>query len=75
MTNETKVGLLAVITIVASIIGYNFLKGINLVNQPNIIYADYKNVAGLTTSAPVTINGLQVGVVKDIFFKKVSYSF
>lgn len=70
MTNETKVGLLAVITLVASVIGYNFLKGINLVNQPNIIYADYNNVAGLTTSAPVTINGLQVGVVKDIFFKE-----
>ncbi|MEM1124636.1 MAG: MlaD family protein [Bacteroidota bacterium] len=70
MTNETKVGLLAVITIIASIIGYNFLKGINLVNQPNIIYADYENVAGLTVSSPVTINGLQVGVVKDIFFKE-----
>lgn len=70
MTNETKVGLLAVITLIASVIGYNFLKGINLVNQPNIIYADYNNVAGLTTSVPVTINGLQVGVVKDIFFKE-----
>ncbi len=68
MTNETKVGLLAVITIVASIIGYNFLKGINLVNAPNLLYAKYENVASLTVSAPIMINGLQVGVVKDIYF-------
>jgi len=68
MTNETKVGLLAVITIVASIIGYNFLKGINLVNAPNLLYAKYENVASLTISAPIMINGLQVGVVKDIYF-------
>ncbi len=68
MTNETKVGLLAVITIIASVIGYNFLKGINLVNAPNLLYAKYENVASLTVSAPITINGLQVGVVKDIYF-------
>jgi len=68
MTNETKVGLLAVITIVLSIIGYNFLKGINLVNAPNLLYAKYENVASLTVSAPIMINGLQVGVVKDIYF-------
>jgi len=68
MTNETKVGLLAVITIIASIIGYNFLKGINLVNTPNLLYAKYENVASLTISAPIMINGLQVGVVKDIYF-------
>lgn len=68
MTNETKVGLLAVITIVASVIGYNFLKGINLVNAPNSLFAKYENVASLTVSAPIMINGLQVGVVKDIYF-------
>ncbi|MFK7983538.1 MAG: MlaD family protein [Saprospiraceae bacterium] len=68
MTNETKVGLLAVITIIASVIGYNFLKGINLVNAPNLLYAKYENVASLTVSAPIMINGLQVGVVKDIYF-------
>lgn len=68
MSNETKVGLLAVITIVLSFIGYNFLKGINLINAPNLLYANYRNVASLTVSSPVIINGLQVGVVKDIYF-------
>ena len=70
MSNETKVGLLAVVTIIMSVIGYNFLKGINLVNAPNIIYADYENVASLPIGAPVSINGLQVGVVKEMFFKE-----
>jgi phospholipid/cholesterol/gamma-HCH transport system substrate-binding protein len=68
MTNETKVGLLAVITIVASIIGYNFLKGVNVLNAPNLLYAQYENVASLSVSSPIIINGLQVGVVKDIYF-------
>jgi len=68
MSNETKIGLLAVITIVLSVIGYNFLKGINVINAPNIIYANYDNVASLSVSSPVLVNGLQVGVVKDMYF-------
>ena len=70
MSNETKVGLLAVVTLVLSVLGYNFLKGINLVNAPNIIYADFNNVASLPIGAPVSINGLQVGVVKEMYFKE-----
>lgn len=69
MTNETKVGLLAVVTIALSIIGYNFLKGVNVLNSANLLKSSYKNVSGLTVSSPVIINGLQVGVVKEIYFK------
>ncbi len=70
MSNETKVGLLAVIVIAISIFGYNFLKGVNILSAPNLLYATYKNVASLTVSSPIIINGLQVGVVKDIYFQE-----
>ena len=69
MSNETKVGILAVVAIALFIFGYNFLKGLNLLTTSNILYANYDNVSSLTVSSPVFINGLQVGVVKDIYFK------
>jgi len=69
MSNETKVGLLAVVAIALAILGYNFLRGLNLLTTSNLLYASYDNVNSLTVSAPIFINGLQVGVVKDIYFK------
>jgi phospholipid/cholesterol/gamma-HCH transport system substrate-binding protein len=50
------------------IFGYNFLKGSNLLNSKRIYYVKYDNVEGLAPSAPVTINGLQVGKVEQIGF-------
>lgn len=69
MSNETKVGILAVIAVVLFVLGFNFLKGLNLLTTSNLLYASYDNVSSLTVSSPIFINGLQVGVVKDIYFK------
>jgi len=69
MSNETKVGILAVVAVALFIFGFNFLKGLNMLTTSNILYASYDNVSSLTVSSPVFINGLQVGVVKDIYFK------
>ena len=66
LTNETKVGVLGVIVIVLLVLGFNFLKGKKLFSDSMTIYAKYSNVQGLTTSNPVLINGLQVGIVSDI---------
>jgi phospholipid/cholesterol/gamma-HCH transport system substrate-binding protein len=46
--------------------GYNFLKGKNLFDSSNKLYVVYENVAGLATSAPVTLNGLTIGKVNSI---------
>jgi len=51
--------------------GINFLKGVNLFKASNYYYAVYGNVEGLAQSAPVTINGFKVGIVRDI---KYDYS-
>ena len=66
LTNETKVGVLGAVVITLLILGFNFLKGKKMFSKTMIIYAKYSNVQGLTTSNPVIINGLQVGIVNDI---------
>lgn len=43
-----------------------FLKGRNLFDNSTKLYAVYDNVAGLVVSAPVTINGLNIGKVNSI---------
>lgn len=69
MTKELKTGIIAIIIIVAFIWGYNFLKGQNIF-QPDarVFRAEYTNIAGLSKSSTVSINGLNVGKVIDIYF-------
>jgi len=63
ISNETKVGSLTAIAIVILILGFNFLKGKNLSDRSDKIFAEFPNVEGLQVSNPVLINGLQVGKV------------
>lgn len=66
ISNETKVGALAIIGITLLILGFNFLKGNRLFSNDMILTGKYANVQGLTPSSPVMINGLQVGSVSKI---------
>lgn len=66
ISNETKVGALTAIAIVILILGVNFLKGRNLADRSDKIFAVFPNVEGLQVSNPVSINGLQVGKVFSI---------
>ena len=63
MSNELKVGLLALAAIVALILGFRFLKGKDVFNHTPKIYAIFKSVGGLDKSNFVKINGLTVGSV------------
>lgn len=65
---EVKVGVIALITIGAFIWGYYFLKGKDLFKSEDIYYAVYPNVNGLAESSPVIINGMKVGLVRDVRF-------
>lgn len=69
LRNETKIGLLAVICIAGLIWGYNFLKGRNLLTSARFYTAEYKDVDFLNESSPVILNGMQVGVVVDMYYK------
>ncbi|MBK0381745.1 MCE family protein [Pedobacter sp. SD-b] len=66
ISNETKVGILAAITIAILIIGYNFLKGNDVFVSENEFYAKYDKVDGLAVSKPVLVNGYQVGRVSAL---------
>lgn len=66
---EILIGLIVIIAMAVLIIGIDFLKGVNVFKAANYYYATYDNVAGLAKSAPVTINGFKVGLVRDIRYE------
>lgn len=63
---ELLIGVLVVVALLVLFFGINFLKGVNLFKASNYYYATYNDVAGLATSAPVTLNGYKVGIVRAI---------
>lgn len=70
ITREIKTAILVIASILLFIWGYSFLKGRDLLSSYNKYYVKYDNVVGLTSSAPVTINGLVVGKVNTIELQK-----
>ena len=66
ISNETKVGAIAIVSITLLILGFNFLKGKKLLSKSTSLYGIYGNVQGLQNSNPIVINGLQVGTVYKI---------
>ena len=46
--------------------GINYLKGVNLFTPANRFYTEVKSTDGLLEAAPVTVNGFQVGQVREI---------
>lgn len=63
------IGLCVIIALLVVVFGINFLKGVNMFKASNYYYASYTNVAGLNLSAPVTINGYKVGLVREIEYE------
>ncbi|MBY5958866.1 MCE family protein [Membranicola marinus] len=66
MSKEIKIGILAIVGLGSLIWGYNFLKGQNLFKSQSIYHVKYDNIYQLEVSAPVYINGYQVGNVNNI---------
>jgi len=66
ISNEVKVGAIALITIVAFIWLFNFLKGKDYFKKTTYYYSVYDNIGGLAESSPVEINGFKVGVVQAV---------
>ncbi|WGH75924.1 MlaD family protein [Tenacibaculum tangerinum] len=71
MSKELKTGIVAVVIIALFIWGYNFLKGQNLFSaNARHFFVEYNNINGLNEASSVTINGLKVGNVEQIFFNE-----
>jgi len=68
ISNEVKIGITALITILVFIWLYNFLKGKDLFSKSTQYYVVYDKVGGLAESSPVEVNGYKVGVVQSVRF-------
>ena len=66
MSKEIKVGLLAAAALAALFIGFNFLRGSNVLSNDRTFYATYASVEGLNVGAQVVLNGIKVGQVKEL---------
>lgn len=72
VSNETKVGSLALIAVALLILGFNYLKGTSLFGESFNLYAEYADIDGLTAGNKVLINGMQVGQVTSLKFDPAS---
>jgi len=66
ISNEVKIGAVALVTIIVFIWLFNFMKGKDYFKRTANYYSVYENIGGLAESSPVEINGFKVGVVQSI---------
>ena len=69
LKREAKIGLIVIAAFAIFIWGLNYLKGINLLSPTNHFYASFTQVDGLVKSSPVTLDGFQVGLVREILYQ------
>lgn len=63
ISNETKVGVLTIVSLVILILGFNFLKGRDIFKKKVLIYAVFNDLGGLNVSNEVKVNGYVIGNV------------
>jgi phospholipid/cholesterol/gamma-HCH transport system substrate-binding protein len=66
ISNETKVGVLTVTALTILILGFNFLKGRELFQKTNKIYAVFYDLGSLSKSNEVKVNGYVIGSVYNL---------
>jgi len=71
-SRELKTGIVGIGGILLFILGYSYLKSSPLFDNSMTLYAVYDHVGGLQSGTTLSINGLQVGQVKDIRFLDAS---
>ncbi|GAB4379002.1 MAG: MCE family protein [Salibacteraceae bacterium] len=64
--NEIKVGALIIVAVAMLYFGLHYLKGLDVFHKPNIYYAVYEKVDGLSTDNSVMLNGVKVGRVAEL---------
>lgn len=68
LSKEFKIGIIVIISLALLYWGFNFLKGEDVFSNERTFLAVYKDVGGLNKSNSVTINGLTVGHVRNMYF-------
>ena len=68
LSRELKAGLVVLIAGLVLYFGISYLKNSNLFKEGITLYSVYDKVEGIMCSQPVTINGLAVGRIENIYF-------
>lgn len=68
-SKELIIGGLVLLALLILVFGINYLKWVNMFKPSNYYFATYTDVAGLAQSAPVTVNGFKVGLVREISYE------
>jgi phospholipid/cholesterol/gamma-HCH transport system substrate-binding protein len=68
ISNEVKVGVTTLITIVIFIWLYSFLQGKDFFSNSAYYYSVFDEIGGLAESSQVEVNGYKVGIVQKIDF-------
>jgi phospholipid/cholesterol/gamma-HCH transport system substrate-binding protein len=68
LSRELKAGVVVLIAGLVLYFGISYLKNSRLFKEGITIYSVYDKVEGIMGSQPVTINGLAVGRIEDIYF-------
>ncbi len=66
LSKEARIGLVVTVGIVLLFWGLNFLKGKDFFSNDKLVYAVYNQVEGLSASNPVSVNGMKVGLIRDL---------
>ena len=66
LSKESKTGLVVTLGIALLFWGLNFLKGKDFFSSEKLVYAVYDQVEGLSASNPVTVNGMKVGLIRNL---------
>ena len=65
-SKEVKIGIAFIFSIFVLYFGINFLKGVNIFKPTNSYLVIFDDVTELSLSAPVSINGFQIGLVHSM---------
>lgn len=68
MKREVKIGLFAVVILLAAWAGVRFLKGFDIFGRNAVYYAAYDQVNGVQSASPVMMKGVKIGTVTKLTF-------
>jgi len=66
ISSELKIGIIGILTFAVLIWGINYLKGRNILGSTYAIHASYSDAGGIEASAPVLMNGVKIGYIKEL---------
>ncbi|MGM9774150.1 MAG: MlaD family protein [Candidatus Egerieousia sp.] len=70
-----KIGFFVIAILIALFFAINFFQGYDIFHKSNMYYTTFKEVDGITATAPVYIRGFKVGSIESIKFNQKSDRF